>query len=60
MTKIAKRYHLDPPQVEKVKRRASSLSKKEHRKVTESEIIRRLIEKGLTTKGEFIGTVTEK
>jgi len=44
MTKIKKSFHLDPSHVEKVKRAALSLAKKEHRKVTESEIVRNLID----------------
>ena len=54
MKNILGRFYLTSAHHLKVVRAAARLTKAEKTKVTQSEVIRRLIEKGLTPKGEFV------
>ena len=54
MKNIFGRFYLTPAHHQKVVRAAARLTKTEKTKVTQSEVVRRLIERGLTARGEFI------
>ena len=57
MENISKRYWISPTHNLKVLRAKALYTKQEKTKITESEIVRRLIDKGLTPKGEFLNKV---